>query len=181
LGAGALIYSCLAASGRAEETVPRTYALPGQGTLELPVPKSWRSESQPSPAQVPSTIALRPAEGEAFIVRITSIPNPPQSDGADGDARIKKAALVLSKVMAPTAVEKDLPLTQLNGPTAHGYYFTATDKAPKPGEYLCMTSAVVGVGDLLLSVTILHQSKDAEEVQQAIEMLKEARLRKGST
>jgi len=179
LQVSALISTCftaVAAAG-AEETAQQTYTISGHGTLELPVPKAWRSENYRHPMSRFPKISLHPAEGTAFVVRINPSLRLPAFGDAEGDD-IKKTAEVLSKVMAPTAVEKELPLTQLKGPAAHGYYFTATDKAPRPGEYRCMTSAVVGVGKLLLDVTILHQSTDAEEVQQTIEMLKEARLQK---
>jgi len=149
--------------------------------LELPVPKAWRSEAPLPSGNLPPTIALRPAEGDAFVVRITPLLDAGGVADFNSDAKIKAAAEIVKGAIAPTAVESGLVLTQLKGPAAHGYYFTATDKAPRPGEYLCMTSAVVGVGNLLLNVTILHQSKDAEEVEQAIEMLKEARQRKAES
>ena len=40
-----------------------------------------------------------------------------------------------------------------------GYYFSVTDKNPEPGEYRDMTQAGMGVGNLLLHVTVLHRVK----------------------
>ena len=37
-----------------------------------------------------------------------------------------------------------------------GYYFSVTDKNREPGEYRDMTQAGMGVGNLLLHVTVLH-------------------------
>jgi hypothetical protein len=56
-----------------------------------------------------------------------------------------------------------------------GYYFSVTDKAPDPGEYRYMTHAAIGVGNLLLSATILHRVKESESVKDALFMLREAK------
>lgn len=174
----AFVLIFLSTATYAEDTAPQSFKIPGHGSLDLQIPKTWKSAAVQPPVDLPPSITMRPPEGDAFMVRITPMPAPKPAEGVSSDAQIKRAADVIKNALAPTAVEKELVLTQLKGPAAHGYYFTATDKAPRPGEYLCMTSAVVGVGDLLLNVTILHQSKDAEEVRDAIEMLKEARLQK---
>ena len=160
---------------QAAESKPQSYPIPGHGALELTPPQEWRSNIQQPPGELPPSITLRPAAGEAFLVRITPLWNPGQEADVNSDAKIKEAAENVKIGIAPTAVEKELQLKQLKGPAAHGYYFTATDNAPRPGEFACMTSAVVGVGNLLLSVTILHQAKEADEVQKALEILQEAR------
>ncbi len=56
-----------------------------------------------------------------------------------------------------------------------GYYFSITDKAPNPGEYRYMNRGAIGVGNLLLTVTILHRVKESESVKDALSMLREAK------
>lgn len=52
---------------------------------------------------------------------------------------------------------------------------SVTDKAPDPGEYRYMTHGAIGVGNLLLSTTILHRVKESESVKDALFMLREAK------
>ena len=77
--------------------------------------------------------------------------------------------------MLPSAVEQQANIQEVNGTDGKGYYFLLTDKAPKPGEYPYAVRAGIGVGDLLLSVTILSRSKNSEGITATIKALQEAR------
>jgi hypothetical protein len=154
----------------------RSFPVPGHGSLELNIPKEWRSEMRPL-GQLPSTISLSPSEGGEFDVMVTPLWSPKNEKDFNSPAKVKTLVDNDRKGLAPSAVEKELVLVPLNGAAAHGYYFFATDKAPKPGEFEYLYRAGVGVGDLLLSVTILTHKKDSQSVQDALASLRDARQR----
>ncbi len=74
-------------------------------------------------------------------------------------------------------METKIVLREIKGINNTGYYFSVTDKAPNPGEYRYLTRGEIGVGNFLLSVTILHRVKDSQSVQDTFSMLQEARQR----
>jgi hypothetical protein len=81
------------------------------------------------------------------------------------------------KRILPKTVETKIVLQELKGVHNIGYYFSVTDKAPDPGEYRYMTQGKIGVGNLLLSFTILTRVKESESAKDALTMLREAKQR----
>ncbi len=55
------------------------------------------------------------------------------------------------------------------------FYYIATDKTSKKGEYKYLLRAGVRVGDLLLSVTLLSHKKDSQAFKDGLHLLGEAR------
>jgi hypothetical protein len=55
-----------------------------------------------------------------------------------------------------------------------GFYFAATDRAPKPDEYKFLTQGVVRVGELSVTFTILTNDGQDAVVKQALDALKGA-------
>ena len=80
---------------------------------------------------------------------------------------------------AAKAVEDALAVKELAGPELLGFYFSATDKAPKAGEYLFMTQGLARVKDMLLVFSIYTNAGQEAVVQAALEMLRGAVLRPG--
>ena len=77
-----------------------------------------------------------------------------------------------AKSFESQAVEKSLKLMELTGPALHGFYFSATDKAPKTGEYKCVTQGIARVGDIVLAFTILTHDGQEAVVKAALEMIR---------
>lgn len=161
----------------ADEAGTRSYPLPGHGALQLAVPKSWREEVRQPPGGEPPTLTFRPASGAAFQIMVTPIypplPGMPMPDLAGVKADMEKAAAEA----APHAVEKRIALRDIRGPHAAGYYFSATDKAPAPGEYRLMTQAEVLAGGVVPVMTVLTSDDSGAVQAQALEMIKSARHR----
>ena len=65
--------------------------------------------------------------------------------------------------------------SELQGTAGKGFYFCATDRAPKPGEYKYLTQGTIRVGELLVTFTILTNDGQAGVVSGAMMMLKTAR------
>jgi hypothetical protein len=64
-----------------------------------------------------------------------------------------------------------------SGASVIGYYYTVTDKAPKPGEFKLMTQGMFGLVDLRVSFTILTNEGQEGTVKEALAMLSSASLR----
>jgi hypothetical protein len=73
------------------------------------------------------------------------------------------------------AVETTIEVRELQGAAARGYYFSATDRAPQPGEYKFLTQGMLRVGSLLVTFTILTNDGQAGIVADALAMMRSAR------
>jgi hypothetical protein len=74
----------------------------------------------------------------------------------------------------PTALEHYLPVEELTGAPGRGYYFSATDREPKPDEFKYLTQGMLLVGDVVVSFAILTNDAQEEVRDQALAMLKSA-------
>ena len=157
----------------ADDSRPRSFPLPQHGHLILSVPQSWDHEVRQAPENLPPTIVLTPRDGDDFKVMITPLWNPKNEPGFNNPQFIKGLVSNDLKGMLPTAVERDVQIQEFQGKQGPGYYFQVTDKDPGP-TFPYAVRAGLGVGDLLLSVTILSRSKDSEAVRQALKALQGA-------
>jgi hypothetical protein len=157
---------------------PYSVKLPQHGKLILNVPSSWKRSLNKANEELPPTIVLSPGKGNAFETMITPIWSPDNAPNFNNAAALKWVIGQHLKKMLATAVEKEIPIQEFKAVDGPGYYFLVTDKAPKPGEYPYAVVALVGVGDLILNVTILCKDKASDGIAATIQMLQEARQEK---
>ena len=74
----------------------------------------------------------------------------------------------------PFAVEKDIKLVEFKGASGPGFYFFATDSAPRPGEFTYMTRGVLAVGELSVMFTVLTNKGQDNEIEAGLAMLRSA-------
>jgi hypothetical protein len=74
------------------------------------------------------------------------------------------------------AAESQLPLQEIQGRSGPGFYFSATERAPKAGAHKFVTTGILRVGDRLVPFTILTHEGQASIVSQALDLLKTAAL-----
>jgi hypothetical protein len=163
------------AANTTAKTVARSFRIPNHGDLVLNVPESWSYSVRTPKLGLPPTIEFLPGPPKQFSALITVMP-PAENAPADfnSPAKLRELADARVKSMLPSAKETAINLQDLEGEHATGHFFTVTDKRPEPGSFEYATPAVVGVGDLLLSVTILHHQKEAPQRALALELLKSA-------
>jgi hypothetical protein len=155
-------------------TSTRTFVIPKHGDLNLNVPADWNySVRYPRPG-LPPTIEFTVGPAKKFSAQITALFPREKDQEYNSPAKVRQIADASLKRMLPTAREAAVELEEVKGKEATGYCYTLTDKAPNPGSFECMTTAFVGVGDLLLTVTLLHHQKDSPERSAALEALKSA-------
>lgn len=163
----------------ADKFADRSFPVPQHGNLVLSLPESWRQDiRQPSEA-APPTIVLAPRHGDDFKVMITPLWSPKNEPGFNSPQVMKRLVSSDLAGMLPSAVEREVPLQEIQGRYGTGYHFFVTDKAPRPGEYPYAMRAGIGVGDLMLSVTVLCRTRDSEGLQQTLRALRGAVQTKG--
>ena len=167
-----LLTSIVSAAG---QKAIKKYPIPEHGTLELNVPTAWKGEVHKPQETMPPTIIFTPAKRNDFEVIITTLSGHTGEQEFNSQDKVRTLVEKDSQKLLPTAAETKIVLQEIKGVTHTGYYFSITDKAPNPGEYRYMTRGVIGVGNLLLSVTILHRVKDSQSVKDALSFLREAK------
>ena len=73
------------------------------------------------------------------------------------------------------SVEKSLPIHSFGSGSVQGNYFSATDRAPKPGEFKYLTQGSMSVSGLPVGFTILSNGNAHAAVGPALRMLAAAR------
>jgi hypothetical protein len=150
------------------------FALPNHGVLKLSFPSSWHSQLRQPAGSLPPTIALTPTAGAPFQILITAIWAIPPRDPLPNHAAIHDQVAAAAKSAAPESVEGTVPLRDLRGPHNQGYYFLATDRAPKPGEFKYLTQGIVELGGINLAFTLLTNDGQDRVVKAALDMLRVA-------
>lgn len=166
-----LAFSLCVLTGRAwaeEVRVP----VPGGGALILSVPEGWHNSMQAGPG---STVSLTPASGNAFQVLVS--PLVAESGRVAPSSRESLRRLVESGASSAKtqSVEKSLPIQSFGSGEVQGSYYSATDRAPKPGEFKYMTQGAMSVNGLPVAFTILSNGNAQGAVAPALRMLSAAR------
>jgi hypothetical protein len=152
--------------------VSQNFVLPGHGTLLLNVPEGWKSKLKQPEGGLPPTIGLGAQSGAPFVVLITAVWGPALDAGVPDDAKIRSIVASAAKSAEAQSVERSLSLQNLVGSSGRGYYFRATDRAPKPGEWKYLTQGMIRTGAIALSFTILTQDGQAATEKAALEMIR---------
>jgi len=158
----------------AQEPVARRYPIPDHGRIELRVPESWKDDLRQPPNRLPPTIAFSPKSGRPFEVLLTVGWTTTQDRRIPGSREMEQAVQRQAEGIKPKAVEQRIEVKELKGPSASGYYFSATDRAPAPGEYKYLTQGILRVADLVVAFSILTNDGQARTVSDALELLRNA-------
>ena len=169
-----LALAATSAIGQTGSVAERRYTLPDHGQFVIQVPRDWHDELRQPPNRLPPTIVFGPASGKPFQILMTTLwpatkGRPPQSR-AQLHASVERAA----QAVKGQAVERELQVVEFQGRSGPGFYFSATDPAPKPGEYRFMTQGILQVGGLSVTFTILTNEGQAGVVKQALAALQGA-------
>ncbi len=162
------------APGQSTNAHVRRYTLPDHGHFVVQVPELWTDQLRQPPNRLPPTIQFRPASGKPFEVLITTIwpankdLQPPTPD------MIRQQVEKIAASAKSQAIESALSIIEFQGQSNRGYYFSATDRAPKSGEFKFLTQGIVRVGELTVTFTVLTNDEQESIVKQAIELLKNA-------
>lgn len=151
---------------------PQSFVLPGHGSLLLNVPADWKAELKQPPGGLPPTIGLGAQSGASFVVLVTPVWERSPDRAAPDDAKIKSTVTAAAKSAEPQSVEGSLALQNLLGTSGRGFYFRATDRAPKPGEWKYLTQGMIRSGGIALTFTILTNDGQRGIETAALEMIR---------
>ena len=162
------------ASAQTINTSGRRYALPDNGFFVAQVPSDWKDQLQQPPNRQPPTIVFSPGSGKSFQVLMTVIWPMPKDRSPLSRDELRSLVERSAQQAKSQAVESELPVKEFQGRSGPGFYFSATDRAPKPGEYKFLTQGVMRVGQLSVAFTILTNEGQELIVKQAFDLLKSA-------
>ncbi|MGC1389115.1 MAG: hypothetical protein WA807_13980 [Steroidobacteraceae bacterium] len=153
---------------------PKEFPLPGHGALTLRVPEGWTAEMKPPGTQLPPTITLAPWNGPKFVMSVTAEWPMASAQTLPDDNAIRSDVAAAARSAQSQSVEGVLPLQEITGVDGRGFYFTATDRAPKPNEAKYLTQGIIRVGEISLAFTVLTNDGQETVVRAALEMLRTA-------
>ena len=165
-----LFMACLliAAAVAAEEV---QFVYPDEESIDFTVPDDWSS----SVDDASRGMVFESADPFLFKALVTPFWVEEMDGSAGSDANIRNTVQGSADHFASAAAEEKLPLQRIVGHSGGGYYFTATDRAPKPGEYLYMTQGAIAVDGIVLAFTILANPGAGDAIDQALQMIQSAR------
>src|SRR5262249_10121034 len=109
-----------------------------------------------------------------FVVSLSPIwrtwPAAPQAASAEIKRQVEQSA----ERIKPQAVEKELTIQEVKGASGAGYYFSATDAAPKPGEFKHILQGMIRVGEFQVVFTVLTQDGSESIRRQSIALVQSA-------
>jgi len=157
----------------AEERTTRSYQLHDHGFIQFLVPISWREEVHQSSERLPPKIVFTPKSGSSFQILLT-IFSAQQGMAELTPSGVKKHVERAADGFKSQSIEKTIAINELKGPSAIGFYFSVTDKSPKPGEYKYMTQGIARIGELTPTFTILSNEGAENAVADSLTMLENA-------
>ena len=105
-----------------------------RGMLVLAVPDAWVEEVKQDSRTGARTISYSPGVGKQVQVMITPYWPKRGRPPVNKDLARENTERSMEEIKGQT-VEKQIPILEFKGKAGIGYYFDATDKAPKPGEF----------------------------------------------
>ena len=172
---GWLLLSFLtAASASAADGEKKAFPLPDKSSLELTIPALWKEELKAKPGSAPATIVLTPRDGAPFEVFVTPVTRQKPGASAETAIQMRQSVQQAADKVKPSAVEPSLWVEELAGAAAPGYYFSATDREPKPGEFKYLTQGMLLVGDVVVSFAVLTNDGQEKVRDEALSMLRKA-------
>ncbi|CAN5428124.1 hypothetical protein BH09PLA1_BH09PLA1_37670 [soil metagenome] len=157
----------------------KSYSVDGHGDLNLTIPAGWNeSEDAPQPG-MPRTVRLTDPD-EKFEILISILPPPKDVPDFNSPQKLRAIADAQGTHMLATSRETSVALEEIKGASANGFVYTLTDRTPAPGSFEFITGGVVGVGDLILSTTMLMHEKNPPQRATALAVLSGASQSSGA-
>ena len=153
-------------------------ALGNLGSIKLTFPDGWvvnHSLLSVSAAVNTVEIKLKPP-GDFPLVLVIS----PLAAAKDESAVVKWMNDTVKSIhdnFIKISVEDTLPIQEFNGPQSHGMFVSVTDQGvedPSPTDFRYGIQGAAKIGNVISMFTILTNSKDGEERELAMEIVKSA-------
>jgi hypothetical protein len=153
---------------------PRLYPA-GARTVELDLPGDWRDEA--APGRVPTIRISRPPSREFMVLVSLTVPSNAQAPLPGAPDRSQANVRRGADAALERSVEKSIDVLPLQGESAKGYYYKATDRAPQKGGLRDMAQGELRAGNVVITFTILSNPGQEAQVQRALDMIRALRVR----
>ncbi|MDH5536290.1 MAG: hypothetical protein OEZ08_12085 [Betaproteobacteria bacterium] len=175
-GGGCIVALVLGAASMSASGVERErrYELHEHGYPRMTVPQGWLDEVRQRGPQAPPTIIFRPLEGDAFVVLVTPIWSPGPNLPLPGRGALRERVERGLERVRPRAVEKEIWIWEFAGTSGAGLYFSATDHAPKPGEFTYLPQGMLPLDEPVVTFTTLSSAGKNALPKHTLGMLKTA-------
>ncbi len=169
-----LLWFFLVPAAMSGAVTPHVYPIADRGSLILQVPSDWTESVRGADTGLPPTITLTGPDAAVKLL-ITPIWSLRKDPAFNSPERLEALIADSASRVQPTAVESQLSLNEITTASGKGYYFTATDRSPKPGEFEYMAQGAVPAGGFLLSFTVLTHEKPPGGVAPALAIVRSAK------
>lgn len=153
---------------------PSHIALPGGDELSLSIPAAWNEKFEPAKEKMPPSVWLTPRQGASFNVLITPLSGSAVGAAMSDDNRLRAIVTSAARNALAQSVEMTIPVHDLTGPSVHGFYFLATDRAPKPNEWKYLTQGMINIDGAPFAFTILTNDGQEAIAKTALELIRNA-------
>lgn len=149
-------------------------ALPGGDELWLAIPAAWNEKFDAPQKNMPPGVWLTPRQGASFNVLITPLSGTAVGAAMSDENKLRAIVTSAARNAMAKSVEMTIPVHDLSGPSAHGFYFFATDRAPAPGEWKYLTQGMINIDGAPFAFTILTNDGQEAVAKTALEMIRNA-------
>lgn len=136
----------------------RVISLKNSDTVSIDTPSSWVSQITYDQKNV-ATIQFAPGNNNELNFKITLMksifPNNPSTSNSELKHKVSSSLAEVSS----SAVEKDIAIQEFQKEERTCYYFTATDRDPKPREFSIITQGILQGKNFLMPFTALYNDK----------------------
>jgi hypothetical protein len=153
---------------------PNHIALPGGAELWLTIPATWNQKFESPDKNTPPSVWLTARQGPTFNVLITPLTGTPVSAAITDENKLRAIVTSAARSALSQSVEMTIPVHDLTGPEAHGFYFFATDRAPKPGEWKYLTQGMINIDGAPFAFTILTNDGQEAIAKAALDLIRSA-------
>lgn len=157
----------------------RIISLKNSDTVSIDIPSSWVSQTIYDQKNI-ATIEFSPSDNKDIRFTIT-LSN--TNNFLTTNLKLRERVSSIVGTVSSSAVEKDIAIQEFKKEERTCYYFTATDKNPKPNEYSIITQGILQGKNFLMPFTALYNDKKSFPEETLINLLStiELRLSKAST
>ena len=141
------------------------------GTLMVPVPAGSK-RTEPSSGSA-AMLSFESVQRNRMQLLLTPIP---LATSFMADEEVREVVERGSASVRAQSVERTFPLLRLQGEQARGYYFRATDRAPRADEYKYLYQGAVLVGATIVTFTVLYNDDAKHEADAALEVVRKMQL-----
>ena len=178
-GATALLLLGLAplisASGSPEGLKEHLFDISQNASLVLAAPANWKVAARLDPNSNAPVFVFAPPQGTSFAVMVTPLPDTILEAGFNEPEKMRTQLEYNRSKLLSRPAGATLPIREFTAPNGAGYYFELQNSVPDQEGFRFLIQGIRGLPHMLLLFTVLTRTKEADEKQAALEMIRGAR------